>query len=746
MPRRFLAIAALTLSVFTADAAVALPFALAPNAAAVAAPWTTPTSPPRCTAQQANDGDVAACVLMAGPGLPESRGWPVAPFPAPENQTVVAWVDLSLGMKDSAVAKVQEALNRKAGTALVADGQFGSQTLTAVKAFQTANQLTANGVVTKTMADLLGVQRTTGGTFPPKGWVWSGWGYNGSPALTVYASKLVGNTAPVGAMKVGQLRSFGAALPLFVGFYSEIQAKGYSIRNGGTWVFRCTASTRKDCAGQTKYSLSNHAFGLASDINTVENPMARYYASGTTSACAVPMKTDMPRWVVQIAEKWGLYWGGYGWTSGCQSPSHWRSSVSRDPMHFEFNGTPQQAQAILRRNTGSGVCIDVVNSSGQPINWCLMKGEVPKAATRLAVSTKAPSGAGAALVSVTTSGAVTNGSLTAEDCAARSNRSRPYANARVRIGRTSTDTMVVPLDANGRFCLFQSSAFHTSVTVEAFFSTATAAPTGNLFTPTSQRTLSTKSTTWCTPLSVCSAPSPVPAGTLALNTAASALTPVAAWANLHIGRPAADGTASIGLCTAPTRRVASLSALDSATSRSLVTPALSTEMGVQFCTTATQAVNATVDVTGVFAPASQGGLGYDPARPAAIADTRGCWTDAITGGQRCAQMLDTTSRLQLPPLTPSTVAVLNVAALGGTRSSVISLAACDGSIPSQQVLVFDANGDRDNVITAQVPANGLLCVRTTSPAHVAVSSMGAFTPTGALRYVPVTPVQVYSTR
>jgi hypothetical protein len=109
-------------------------------------------------------------------------------------------------------------------------------------------------------------------------------------------------------------------------------------------------------------------------------------------------------------------------------------------------------------------------------------------------------------------------------------------------------------------------------------------------------------------------------------------------------------------------------------------------------------------------------------------------------------MLDTTSRLQLPPLTPSTVAVLNVAALGGTRSSVISLAACDGSIPSQQVLVFDANGDRDNVITAQVPANGLLCVRTTSPAHVAVSSMGAFTPTGALRYVPVTPVQVYSTR
>ncbi len=32
------------------------------------------------------------------------------------------------------------------------------------------------------------------------------------------------------------------------------------------------------------------------------------------------MTTDIPRWVVQTAEKWGLYWGGYGWNSGCMSP------------------------------------------------------------------------------------------------------------------------------------------------------------------------------------------------------------------------------------------------------------------------------------------------------------------------------------------------------------------------------------------------------------------------------------------
>ena len=82
---------------------------------------------------------------MAGAGLPESRGWPVAPFPVPQNPTVVAWVNLSLGANDTTVAKVQEALNKK-GAALIADGQFGSQTYTAVKTYQAASGAGAEGM------------------------------------------------------------------------------------------------------------------------------------------------------------------------------------------------------------------------------------------------------------------------------------------------------------------------------------------------------------------------------------------------------------------------------------------------------------------------------------------------------------------------------------------------------------------------------------------------------------------------
>jgi hypothetical protein len=56
-------------------------------------------------------------------------------------------------------------------------------------------------------------------------------------------------------------------------------------------------------------SLSNHAFGLAIDINAPEN------ARGTAG--------QMDRGVVQIFEKWGFTWGGT-----------WHYT---DPMHFEMN-------------------------------------------------------------------------------------------------------------------------------------------------------------------------------------------------------------------------------------------------------------------------------------------------------------------------------------------------------------------------------------------------------------------------
>lgn len=67
---------------------------------------------------------------------------------------------------------------------------------------------------------------------------------------------------------------------------------------------------------------SNHSWGLALDINWTLNPM--------TSR----LVTDIPGWMVDLFESYGFAWGG-------------RYSGKKDAMHFEFMGTPQQADEMI---------------------------------------------------------------------------------------------------------------------------------------------------------------------------------------------------------------------------------------------------------------------------------------------------------------------------------------------------------------------------------------------------------------
>lgn len=74
--------------------------------------------------------------------------------------------------------------------------------------------------------------------------------------------------------------------------------------------------------GDMRY-LSNHSWGLAIDVNATKNPMSR------------KLITDLPvGWVKDNIGRYKLAWGG--------------SYIGRkDPMHFEFIGTPKDARAII---------------------------------------------------------------------------------------------------------------------------------------------------------------------------------------------------------------------------------------------------------------------------------------------------------------------------------------------------------------------------------------------------------------
>ena len=171
-----------------------------------------------------------------------------------------------------------------------------------------------------------------------------------------------------------------ASAPLFEGFIAEIVANGYKVTSYdvGGYTFRCTGGSNPNgwrCDGDVD-DLSNHAWGLAVDMNSATNPAdAGYVRVGGATACATPMRTDIPRWVVQTAEKWGLYWGGYGWSSGCMSPTTQRtpssvthptsSSGARPPRPARSPCTTARPTPASRCGIPTLYCVDTVDAAGK---------------------------------------------------------------------------------------------------------------------------------------------------------------------------------------------------------------------------------------------------------------------------------------------------------------------------------------------------------------------------------------------
>lgn len=94
----------------------------------------------------------------------------------------------------------------------------------------------------------------------------------------------------------------------------ECERRGYLLKAGQTGGYNCRP------IGGTS-SPSNHSWGLAIDVNWQTNPMRR------------PLTTDIPAWMVELFNRYGFAWGGH-------------YSGTPDAMHFEFMGTPDQADEM----------------------------------------------------------------------------------------------------------------------------------------------------------------------------------------------------------------------------------------------------------------------------------------------------------------------------------------------------------------------------------------------------------------
>lgn len=137
-----------------------------------------------------------------------------------------------------------------------------------------------------------------------------GWGA-GWPSC----SGAAGDTAVVIADRSGTRVSVRRRLARLVDILLDTtEQRGYRLKPNQCGGYNCRS------IGGTR-TPSNHSWAVAVDLNWNDNPMRR------------PLRTNMPKDIVQMWNRYGFAWGG-----------HYNGTP--DPMHFEFMGTPAQADQM----------------------------------------------------------------------------------------------------------------------------------------------------------------------------------------------------------------------------------------------------------------------------------------------------------------------------------------------------------------------------------------------------------------
>ncbi len=121
-------------------------------------------------------------------------------------------------------------------------------------------------------------------------------------------------------------------------------AGGYRLVRGQCWGY-----ANRPIGGT--HTPSNHSWGLAVDLNSLRNPQRR------------PLRTDMPRWVVDGWKAHGCRWGG--------DYVH----ATPDPMHFEYERTPGEARFLAANLRPFGPQVTDDDLEADEVDFWIMQGD-----------------------------------------------------------------------------------------------------------------------------------------------------------------------------------------------------------------------------------------------------------------------------------------------------------------------------------------------------------------------------------
>ena len=569
------------------------------------------------------------------------------------------------------------------------------------------------------------------------GWEWNGYRYNGSPALEEWESERIAeNTSTVATLAPGRLETHVDVRALFEGFLHEIDAKGYRVNDASGYGFRCTSGNGGwSCPSGDPDDLSNHAWGLAIDMNAGTNPIRSYSGQDGVTACRTPIVTDMPRWVVETGEKWGLYWGGYGWSGGCDDLDTQRDVVYRDPPHFEFRGTVEQARAIAGfnlRNDPTTTCFVVIDDGGDEVDACNRTGR-PEADWRLPIDTDVPDGTTAVMVNLTATEAAGAGFLTTEDCEPREG-DRTTSALTFAAGDSRAVMAVVPVDAEGRFCVYRSTDVHSIVDVLGYIGADGEPLWFDPSVPT--RLTDTRTDGNCRPLEDCRS-GPVPDGSIHAVPTDDARPRIA---NLAVVDGSGPGFLQAGACdgVGEGRMFSNLNYLDASARSNL---ALISGGDAGSCVFALTQAHVLVDELGALDPAS--GYGWALAQPRRVLDTRECtvtWCDERPAAH-------TVIEVDLGTDAPG--AAIAITTTETAAPGFVTVGSCDTFDDVEAVTTSNLNhlaGQTATNLALVDLDEGRLCIYTLAAAQLVIDVQAELTDEQQVGLTPTTPTRVHDSR
>jgi hypothetical protein len=289
---------------------------------------------------------------------------------------------------------------------------------------------------------------------------------------------------------------------------------------------------------------------------------------------------------------------------------------------------------------------------------------------------------------------------------------------------------VVPLDPDGRFCIYNQQPVDLVADVQGFFAPPSAG--GQVFTSTTPtRLIDTRNAPMRPSASfVTRVPTSVAPGTTAV------LVNLTMVDGLGAGYITADKCST--LVPGPQSKSNGNHGADVAIANLSVVPV---DADGSFCIYNQQAVNLVVDLQGSFSPTAPSGLHFTPDAATRKLDTR--VAPLVRPAAGSITRVDT-------GVAANTAAVLvNLTMVDGAAAGYITANKCSALSPGPQ---SRSNGNHDvstaiaNLSVVPVDPDGSFCIFNQQAVNLVVDLQGSFSASGALQFFPIGPNRVLDTR